>query len=147
MVIKQNLSLIRILRTTWRTDVFLVLTCMCAYYLHEFVVPKAIQLPSTLATLLGTALAFFVGFNNNEAYDRWWEARTIWGALVNDCRSWTRSILHYTVYTTSDEEEIKVIQKRIIFRQISFVYALKETLRKKPDNYFEKYLSEEEVGK
>jgi putative membrane protein len=42
---------------------------------------------------MGTAIAFFIGFNNNQAYDRWWEARIIWGGLVNDSRSWQEAIL------------------------------------------------------
>ena len=91
MIIKQQLSLFRILRITWKTDLFLVLTCIATFYLHEFLVPQAIQIPPMLVTLLGTALAFFVGFNNNQAYGRWWEARMIWGALVNDSRSWARA--------------------------------------------------------
>ena len=128
-------------------DIFIVLTCLTAYYLHEYVVPKAIQIPATLATLLGTAIAFFVGFNNNQAYDRWWEARIIWGGLVNDCRSWARNILNYTVAGTLSDDELLSIKKRMIFRQISFVYALKENLRKKDDGYFEKYLSGEEAHK
>ena len=36
--------------------------------------------PSFLPLVLGTATAFFIGFINNQAYGRWWEARMVWGS-------------------------------------------------------------------
>lgn len=147
MLITQNLSLLRILRITWKVDLIMIITCVATYYLHEYIVSKAIQIPATLATLLGTAIAFFVGFNNNQAYDRWWEARTIWGALVNDCRSWARNILSYTTEGSLSDEQLFIIKRRMVLRQISFVYALKEKLRTNTDGYYEKYLGDGELSK
>lgn len=123
----------------------MIFTCVATYYMHEYVVPRAIQIPATLATLLGTAIAFFVGFNNNQAYSRWWEARTIWGAIVNDSRSWARNILHYTVPGELTFDELAALKKRIIFRQIGFVYALKESLRRNAEGYYAQYLSETDL--
>ncbi len=37
--------------------------------------------------MLGTAVAFIVGFKNNASYNRLWEARQIYGAVINDSRS------------------------------------------------------------
>lgn len=145
MVITQNLSLLRILRTTWKTDLFLVLTCFATYFLHVYIVPDAIKIPSTVVSILGPAIAFFVGFSNNQAYDRWWEARTIWGALVNDSRSWARSILSYIAESDTLHGEISQIKKRMVLRQISFVYALNKVLRKKEHGYFEKFLTSAEL--
>lgn len=42
-------------------------------------------------TLLGIALSLFLGFRNNAAYERWWEARKQWGDMVNEIRSLARS--------------------------------------------------------
>lgn len=145
MLITQNLSLLRILRITWKVDLLMIITCVATYYSHEYIVPRAIQIPATLATLLGTAIAFFVGFNNNQAYDRWWEARIIWGAIVNDCRSWARNILNYTTEGNLGNDELFAIKKRMVIRQISFVYALKETLRRNADGYYEQYLTDTEI--
>jgi putative membrane protein len=47
-----------------------------------------LALPWLPIALLGTAVAFVVGFKNNASYDRMWEARRIWGAIVNGSRSW-----------------------------------------------------------
>ena len=146
MIIKNNLSLIRILRITWKTDIMLVLACTATYFFHEYGVPSAVQIPPMLATLLGTALAFFVGFNNNQSYGRWWEARTIWGGLVNDSRSWARSVLNYTSSADGTIESLGDIRKRMIHRQIAFVHALKAQLRNAKDPYYEHYLDERERG-
>lgn len=145
MLITQNLSLVRILRSTWKVDLMMIFTCVATYYLHEYIVSRAIQIPATLATLLGTAIAFFVGFNNNQAYSRWWEARTIWGAIVNDSRSLARNILYYTVPGELTIDELAALKKRIIFRQIAFIYALKESLRRNAEGYYKQFLSETEL--
>ncbi len=145
MLIKHNLRLTRIVLATWKTDVFLALTCVSVYYIHQYI-PNSIPIPATLVTLLGTAIAFFVGFNNNQAYDRWWEARTIWGALVNDSRSWARFILSNTVAGSLSSEEFTQIKRQLILRHIGFVYALKENLRRSTEGYFKKLLPDSEVA-
>ena len=43
-------------------------------------------------TVLGVALSLFLGFRNNAAYDRWWEARKLWGGLLADMRSLAREV-------------------------------------------------------
>lgn len=48
--------------------------------------------PSLPTSLIGSALALFMGFRSNAAYARWWEARTLWGATTNNCRSLGRQI-------------------------------------------------------
>lgn len=43
-------------------------------------------------SVLGVALSLFLGFRNNAAYDRWWEARKLWGGLVVDMRAIAREV-------------------------------------------------------
>lgn len=47
-----------------------------------------IALPWAVVALLGTATAFIVGFKNTQTYSRTWEARQIWGVILNTSRSW-----------------------------------------------------------
>ena len=54
---------------------------------------RRINLPSMPLTLLGSALVVLISFRNSSAYNRWWEARTLWGALVNGSRSFARQTL------------------------------------------------------
>lgn len=78
--------------------------------------------------ILGTVISLLLAFRSNQAYDRWWEARIIWGAIVNDSRSFTRQILSFVgnLYETGSNEELK---ERLILRQIAWNYALKSSLR------------------
>ena len=55
-----------------------------AYYFIEL---DWLIIPWTPITLIGTAVAFVVGFQNNAVYDRIWEARKIWGGIVNTSRN------------------------------------------------------------
>lgn len=147
MLINQNLRLTRILKYTWKVDIMLALTCTAVFLIHEHFLPHVVQIPATLVTLLGTALAFFIGFNNNQSYSRWWEARTIWGGIVNDSRSWARNVICYVTPGNLNDESVNDIKKKLVQRQLAFVYSLKDVLRKKKESYFEKYLSPEDLAK
>lgn len=76
-------------------------------------------------TILGGALAIFLGFRNNSAYDRWWEARKIWGAIVNISRNFGSQVVAYI--------EDKSLQDSIVKRHIGWLYALNMNLRKHMD--------------
>lgn len=146
MIISHSLSFTKIFKNTWKIDLFIIVTCMVSYYFHEFLFPNSIRIPTIMATLIGTALAFFIGFNNSQAYGRWWEARQIWGALTNDSRSWARNLLYYT--DASSLRDLDMVIKRMIYRHLAFVYALKKNLRNEQDEtapYFARFLSEEEL--
>jgi putative membrane protein len=105
-----------------------------------------IEFPSIVPGILGPALAFFIGFNNNQAYDRWWEARKIWGALVNDSRSWARQLMQYASESDTElTEELYIVKKRAIYRHIAFLYALKDSLRGEVKKDYIKYLSTVEL--
>lgn len=147
MLITHHLRLTRLLKITWKVDILLALTCTIVFLIHEYLLPRAVSIPAALVTLLGTALAFFVGFNNNQAYGRWWEARIIWGALVNDSRSWARNLISYVTPGNSNDESVNAVKQKLVRRQLAFVYSLKDALRKKPESYFEKYLSDEDLAK
>ncbi|WKN46384.1 bestrophin family ion channel [Tunicatimonas pelagia] len=45
-------------------------------------------------TVIGIAVSFLIGFKNNQSYDRFWEGRKIWGAIVNYSRTWANQVLH-----------------------------------------------------
>lgn len=73
-------------------------------------------------SLLGIALAIFLGFRNNASYERWWEARKSWGALLNDCRSLARQTC-----TLIDGDDAR--HRRLVLLLIAFVHALRHQLR------------------
>jgi putative membrane protein len=123
------------------------MVCLVAFLINEYFLIQYLQLPAIVPTILGTALAFFIGFNNNQAYDRWWEARKIWGGLVNDSRSWARQVLHYTsVASPFLASDLEIIRHKLIRRQIGFVYALKENLRGTTDKGYRTFMSPDDVA-
>ncbi|MEP0986740.1 bestrophin family ion channel [Ekhidna sp.] len=109
-----------------------------------------VTLPLVPVTILGGALAIFLGFRNNSAYDRWWEARKIWGGIVNASRTFgvmicTFSSTHFSNDSVS-EKEIIAWRKELINRHIGWLYALIMHLRKQ--NHWEdleKHLPKKEV--
>ncbi len=77
-------------------------------------------------TLLGIALSLFLGFRNNASYQRWWEARGLWGQLVFEARSLTRQVLSFI---DEETETGRDTQRCIIQLTIAFTHALRHRLR------------------
>jgi putative membrane protein len=105
-----------------------------AYFLHVWLGDVVSWIiPLALIGTLGTALAILLGFRNSAAYDRWWEARKIWGGIVNDSRTWGRQALTLvSLYFTNDGasgEDLKKVQKTLIYRHIAWINALRLQLR------------------
>lgn len=144
MLLKHRLSLSQIFSYTWKVDLMLLACCTLVYFLDKYWLASHVSIPVAVSAVLGTAIAFFVGFNNNQAYDRWWEARKIWGALVNDSRSWGRGLLYYAA--APGDPTTQAIVRHLIYRHLAFISALKANLRKRPDEYYTRYLTQEEIA-
>lgn len=84
-------------------------------------------------TLVGLALGIFLGFRNNTSYDRFWEGRKLWGALVNTSRSFARQILTLVGPTepasTVDAAALLAIHRELVYRVIGFVHSFRHHLR------------------
>jgi putative membrane protein len=75
-------------------------------------------------SVIGIAVAFYLGFKNNASYDRTWEARKIWGGIVNCSRTFGAAVCSFI---QGNEKEI--IQKELIYRHIAWLTALRYQLR------------------
>jgi putative membrane protein len=62
---------------------------------HFFFPQFRISIPIAVPAILATIISLLLAFRSNQAYDRWWEARGIWGAIVNDSRSLTRQLITF----------------------------------------------------
>ena len=112
--------------------------------LYEAFDLKWLHLPWLPIALIGTAVAFVVGFQNNASYDRIWEARKIWGGIVNASRSWGIMVNDYITNEFTEEkvpeDEIKQIEKELIYRHIGWLTSLRYAMRApKPWEHFLKY--------
>ena len=107
-------------------DLLVVLTFKLLHW--EWIGSKNVPL-----ALYGSAIGIIVGFRNNSAYSRWWEARGLWGQIVNNSRSLARQV--YTSMQCSPAApaaEILACQEirtRVIHLQIAYVHALRQQLR------------------
>jgi len=108
-----------------------------------------VAMPHIPLALFGSAIGIIVAFRNQSSYARWWEARTLWGALVNNSRSWARQVTT-VMMPLSDAEagELKVMQRRLVYHQIAYVHALRQHLRGlEPWEELAPLLNESELGK
>lgn len=132
MIVRRNLRLIHILHYTWMQILYYIVISVSVVLLHKYVNWITIDIPDYTIAALGTALAIFLGFKNNHAYDRWWEARKIWGLMVNYSRAWTRQVTTLIMADTDvNKEEVAALQKRMVYRHLAFVHSLRVFLRKK----------------
>jgi len=97
--------------------------------LDEFLHIPGMSIPISIPTFLGVAISLILTFRINQSYDRWWEARKIWGSIVNDSRSLTRQILTFPSGAMRNADNLSKIQKRMAYRQMGWCFALGETLR------------------
>jgi len=88
-----------------------------------------VQLPWQPVGLIGVALAFYLGFKNNSAYDRLWEARKIWGGIVNASRSFAVMARDFVV-VADDKAREDQLSKQIVHRHVAWLHMLTVELRK-----------------
>lgn len=112
-----------------------------------------IAIPWAIVALVGVGAAFIAGFRNTQTYNRLWEARQIWGSIVNDSRTWSMMIKDFITEknTNSDSEALKTIHKRLVYRHVAWLTALRHQLRKpqvwenQHKSYFQAYLKNYKV--
>lgn len=127
MFVKKDRSLLYIVRKC-ETDIIIVIVMTVMMSLADNFFPKDQAFPLSVPSLLGTALSLVLAFRTGQAYDRWWEARKIWGAIVNDSRSIVRTAEGFIV-DGADPERAKKFVESIGIRQIAWAYALGRSLR------------------
>lgn len=98
------------------------------------------EMPLTIPAFIGTAISILLSFKLSQSYDRWWEARKVWGAIVNDSRSLVIQLQSLT--SKGNDEKIK----KIAFRQIAWCYSLGQSLRElNPTDNLDGFISDEDL--
>lgn len=90
----------------------------------DYFFPLNISFPWQPISVMGIAVAFYLGFKNNSSYDRTWEARKIWGSIVNNSRSFGAAVMAFTA-----GEEAENVKRELIFRHLAWLTALRHQLR------------------
>jgi putative membrane protein len=107
---------------------FLVFLFANLVVISKWVSPWSFQIPISMAAILGTCIALLLAFRTNQAYDRWWEARIAWGAIVNDSRSFIRQLQTFLPANTKPQPMLH----GFVERQCAWCYVLGDTLRGQP---------------
>ncbi|MEI6947042.1 bestrophin family ion channel [Paraflavisolibacter sp. H34] len=130
MYAARNLSFSLVLSFAWKPLLVFFIYSSIITCLYELAGWTFLGLPFGPISLIGTAVAFYVGFKNNSSYERLWEARKIWGSVVNTSRTFAVALLDYLQPGKDlDYEKLKEHKHILVYRHIAFVNALRIQLR------------------
>lgn len=93
------------LRSLWVTLVATVLT-----WVHYHVAPISLSSISSVHGIVSTAMGLLLVFRTNASYDRWWEGRKLWGAIVNTCRNLARQAV---VHLSTSPERLETVLRLV----------------------------------
>ena len=110
MLVHKRIPLRMILRVEGKSISLFFALAIGIYAIHQFT-NLPIELPVAMAATLGTGVSVLLGFKNNAAYERWWQARQNWGAIVNHSRILGIQLLTYTDWNQNlpDRERQKLL--------------------------------------
>lgn len=133
MHVGKNYTFKEVILWTRRDILLLLVIAAVPTTLYQMLEWKWITLPWLPIALLGTAVAFVIGFKNNASYDRLWEARRIWGSITNFSRAWGIMVKDYVTnhhaQNTVSEESLKAIHFELYQRHFAWITALRYQLR------------------
>ena len=150
MIVKKNFNLLIVISNIRNETLITLIVSSTIWFLSINNIIE-ISLPWSIAAILGSALAIFIAFRNQSSYGRWWEARTIWGGIINNSRILARQIIN-NVDASVETGKIKVeegtvFKKELLYRQIAFAHALRIHLRKETDfGVLKDFISENEFA-
>lgn len=141
MLLDKGLPLSYIIKKAKKHFVTVTVISISIYFIQQQLINFIPPIPVSIPIFLGTAISLILSFNLNQSYERWWEARKIWGAIVNDSR-----MLVMQVKSFDKGNDASVLQK-IAFRQIAWCYCFGQSLRKdEPCGNIDHLLSKEDLA-
>lgn len=149
MIVKRNFNPIKVIQYVKYELTFAFIASVAVYALLKLQV-ASVFLPFAISAILGSALAIFIAFRNNTSYSRWWEARTLWGGIINSSRVMARLVItfsdshaHQPQYDKTRSEEFK---RAMVYKIIAWVHALRLHLRNQEEwDELKPFLSELEL--
>lgn len=123
MLLNRRIPVYYILNKVKYDLIYVLILSLSVLFITEKYKELLPEMPLAIPTFIGTAISILLSFKLNQSYDRWWEARKVWGAIVNDSRS---LVIQLQSLTAKGNE---AIIKKIAFRQIAWCYSLGQSLR------------------
>ena len=153
MIVKEKVSWVWLLfhfrgssfMETWPRILTVTIAAMIVTYVELHYNIQKYTLTTTPFLLIGVALGIFLGFRNSASYDKFWEGRKLFGALVNTSRNLTRQLCFLTS-DSKDNEEFRYFREIFVTRVIAYAHALRCHLRNEnPAEEIKKFLSPEDL--
>ncbi len=140
MLNNKSLPVSYVLRNIRFELLYIITVALTVHYLRIRFQEFVPDIPIAIPAFIGTAISVILSFKLNQSYDRWWEARKIWGGIVNDSRSF---VLQLQSFVARDKEnEIKAIA----FRHIAWCFSLGQSLRNlNPTKNLESFISQDDL--
>jgi len=135
MYVRRNIKWGIVFRFAWvNLLIFIAWSSAIVYVFHHLDHHgTSIAIPFLPLSTIGVAVAFYLGFKNNASYDRFWEARKIWGAIINYSRTWGNQVMSFVTkhHAKGDisKTELFEIRKKLIYRHLAWINALRLQLR------------------
>ncbi|RZJ66849.1 MAG: hypothetical protein EOO50_08150 [Flavobacterium sp.] len=126
MLLRRRISIFYFIKQVKWQLIVIVLFASAVGFLHLHPKLVNIVIPLSVLTIMGTIVSLLLAFRTAQSYERWWEARIIWGAIVNDSRTLIRDFSQFL--PDDKKDELKILAER----HIIWTYAMGESLRKLP---------------
>lgn len=140
MLLNKNIPVHFILNKIKFEIIYVLIIATIVYYFTQKFRTAIPEMPLSIPAFLGTAISVILSFKLSQSYDRWWEARKIWGSIVNDSRSF---ILQLQSFVHKGNE---ATIKKIAHRHIAWCYSLGQSLRGlNAIENLQKYISSDEL--
>ncbi len=133
MYTRRRFPLNLILLWTWPVLPVLAIWPSVVTAVHVYGQLEWLRLPSLMISILGTAVSFYLGFKGSSAYGRLWEARKIWGGIVNESRTWGLEVTTLVTDLHRDSPgpvPLAQVHKELVYRHVAWLGALRTLLRR-----------------
>lgn len=131
MYVRRHVRWSLIWKFAWRDVLFFTLWSLGVTASYKYLRARDIDIsiPFLPLSTIGVAVAFYLGFKNNQSYDRFWEARKIWGGIVNASRTWANQVLTHFPAGAAADAPVQGVARRLIYRQLGWINVLRVQLR------------------
>jgi len=133
MIVQRTIRLKWLLKIEGWNALFFIIYGYLVCVLNSRSFFEHLTFPDTEISVFGIAVAILLGFRNNEAYNRFWEARTAWGDLTNASRNFVSQVMGYAYppreQAQASKDAIVAIHNELTYRHLAFLNALRLQLR------------------
>ena len=127
MYVRRGINAGHLFRDSWPFLLGTTIWSIVVLYLNEFLQYHFLSIPIAPVTTIGIAVSLYLGFKSTSAYNRWWEARQIWGEIITCSRNWGSSV--FNLIHADGKQLDRSVRTELIERHLAWVNALAFQMR------------------